>query len=428
MFAGGFALALMLLLFALPADALSFPWFPAGGRGHHSSSGPAASRLQEVAPPGAVQQLRLALDERLPRLEILSPQADSLLPAGPWTLRLRLEDWPLVDAGPMGLGPHVVVQLDGQEPLRLTSLETTMPPLSPGSHRLTVYAARPWGEAVKSPGAYRQIRFHRGAPNPLALPRQGSAQLIPVSPQGSQSSEPVLLDWLLIDAPLQNLPSGEAGWRLRVTVDNDSFLVDRQTPLWLKGWQPGPSAVLLELVDRRGEPLNPPFNSVVTEVTLASMVDPPRWLGTQLAPEELEILLGERPVEPENPVVDPPPTELEAQTESDFLAVPIPQSPELEPPAPPGALQDQPPSAAAEPTAPAPISASEQEDDTPAAPSEAGSTPRETEVSAQKGAEDGGIDGDPDPFPEAELDGTGLVEPAGREAADLAGLPTGWAS
>ena len=36
-----------------------------------------------------------------------------------------------------------------------------MPPLNPGSHRLTVYAARPWGEVVKSPGASRQIRLVR---------------------------------------------------------------------------------------------------------------------------------------------------------------------------------------------------------------------------------------------------------------------------
>ena len=113
-------------------------------------------------------------------------QSGSVLPAGPWTLRLRLEDWPLVDAGPLGLGPHLVVQLDEEEPLRLTSLEATMPPLSPGSHRLTVFAARPWGEAVKSPGAYRQIRLHRAAANPLTLPLDGTPQLIPVSPMGGR--------------------------------------------------------------------------------------------------------------------------------------------------------------------------------------------------------------------------------------------------
>lgn len=141
------------------------------------------SSQQEVAPPLAVQQLQEALDGRRPQLEILSPADGALLPAGPWTLRLKVEDWPLVDAGPLGLGPHVVVQLDG-DPLTLTDTSTTMRPLEPGSHRLTVFAARPWGEAVKGPGAQRQIRLHRVAANPLSQPAPGSPQLIAVSPRG----------------------------------------------------------------------------------------------------------------------------------------------------------------------------------------------------------------------------------------------------
>jgi len=41
----------------------------------------------------------------------------------------------------------------------------------------------------------------------------------------------VLIDWLLLDAPLQNLRGDDARWRLRISVNGDSFLVDRQTPL-----------------------------------------------------------------------------------------------------------------------------------------------------------------------------------------------------
>ena len=58
----------------------------------------------------------------------------------------------------------------------------------------------------------------------------------------------------------------DARWRLRVSVNGDSFLVDRQTPLWLKGFRRGSNAVQLELLDGRGEALNPPFNSLVLEV------------------------------------------------------------------------------------------------------------------------------------------------------------------
>jgi len=256
---------------------------------------PATSPHQEVAPPAAVQQLRQALDARQPRLTILAPADGAFLEDGPWELRLKVEDWPLVDAGPLGLGPHLMLQLDDQLPEPLLTSQVTLPALAPGSHRLTVYAVRPWGEVVKAPGAFRQIRLHRVAVNPLALPAPGSPQLLAVVPPLARSGDPVLLDWLLLDAPLQNLRNDDTRWRLRVTVNGDSFLVQNQTPLWLKGWRPGSNAVLLELVDARGEPLNPPFNSLVRSVRLEADAPRPAWLGPPLAAGSLAQLLGETP-------------------------------------------------------------------------------------------------------------------------------------
>ena len=254
-----------------------------------------AQRLQEVPPPAAVQQLQAALADRAPQVRILAPAAGALLGGEPWTLRLQVDDWPLVDAGALGLGPHLLVQIDGGEPLRLTRPEATLPALSPGSHRVTVVAARPWGEAVKSPGAMAQIVVHRTAANPLSLPPVGTPQLLPVSPPPAAAAEPLLLDWLLVDAPLQHLRDDDARWRLRVTVNGDSFLVDRQTPLWLRGWRPGTNAVQLELLDGRGEPLNPPFNSLVQEVRLDPSQPRPAWQGAVLTSSDLAILLGQAP-------------------------------------------------------------------------------------------------------------------------------------
>jgi hypothetical protein len=308
----------------------------------------AAEHLREVAPPGAVQQLREALSERQPRLRVVSPAAEAVLPAGPWTLRLQVEDWPLVDGGPLGLGPHLLVAIDDGEPLPLTSTETTLPELSPGSHRLTVMAARPWGEVVKSPGAMAQIRLHRTAVNSLALPGPGTAQLLAVSP-GAAAVEPLLLDWLLIDAPLQHLRDDDALWRLRVTVNGDSFLVDRQTPLWLRGWRSGANALNLELLDGRGEPLNPPFNSLVREVRLDPSLPRPAWRGPSLSPAELAILLGEAP----------PAVETEALQEPSQALIPAPTP---APPATPAPVPSPEPEASAEPLAPAePQSAAQPE-------------------------------------------------------------------
>jgi hypothetical protein len=105
----------------------------------------------------------------------------------------------------------------------------------------------------------------------------------------------LLVDWLLVDAPLQHLREDDGRWRLRVTVNGDSFLVDRQTPLWLRGWRRGANAVQLELLDGRGEPLNPPFNSLVQEVRLDPKLPRPAWQGGLLTSSDLAILLGQAP-------------------------------------------------------------------------------------------------------------------------------------
>ena len=286
-------------------------------RGSRSEPSPVTSskpsgQLQEVAPPGAVQQVRERLNDLAPQIEVLSPANDSTLPAGPWTLKLKVQDWPLYDDETNGLGPHLVVQLDDQPPRRISSAAEaqglSMPELSPGSHRLTVFAARPWGEVVKAPGASQQLRLHRVARNPSQLPASGSPQLIAASPSDLQHNEPVLIDWLLIDAPLQHLRDDDARWRLRVSVNGDSFLVDRQTPLWLKGLKRGSNAVQLELLDGRGDPLNPPFNSVVREVVIDSSPRP-SWQQSSLSAQGLAALSGSPEPEP----VEPPAADIQAK-------------------------------------------------------------------------------------------------------------------
>ena len=308
-----------------------------------SPQGP-SGRLQEVAPPLAVQQLQTALADHNPQVTILAPRDGANLPSGPVPLRLQVRDWPLIDAGALGLGPHMVVQVDDQEPLRLTrststaapdDLQIDLPALTPGSHRITVYAARPWGEAVKSPGAWDQIRVHRVAANPLALPQAGSPQLIAVSPGSLSGRQPVLLDWLLLDAPLQGLRDNDGSWRLRVTVNGDSFLVDQNAPLWLQGWQAGSNSVLLELVNGQGEPLNPPFNTVVTEVVLDRAGPGPIWQRDRLSDDALAQLLGNAPPAPADP---------QAAVEPEAEPAPKPQpEPEPEPqPAPEPPAEPQP--------------------------------------------------------------------------------------
>jgi len=88
-----------------------------------------------------------------------------------------------------------------------------------------------------------------------------------------------------------------------VSVNGDSFLVDRQTPLWLKGFKRGSNAVQLELLDGRGDPLNPPFNSLVREVVIGGG-NKPGWRRSTLSAAELASLSGE-PTIPAAPAAKP---------------------------------------------------------------------------------------------------------------------------
>ncbi|MFM7170381.1 MAG: hypothetical protein ACKOYH_05950 [Cyanobium sp.] len=357
--AGALGLALVLQLLLTPAAALALGWsFPGKGGKTPSRSAPppALQRLQEVPPPEWVQQLQGALEEKDPHVRILSPAPDSLVPEGPWTLRFEVSDWPLVDAGPLGLGPHLVVQLDGQVPIPVVEKELAMPPLTPGSHLLTVYAAKPWGEAHKGPSALQQIRLHRLAENPVTLPAPGTPQLLPVSPTGPAGDPPLLLDWLLLDAPLQGLRTDSLGWRLRVTLNGESVLLDRQTPLWLKGWTSGSNALLLELLDGRGEMLNSPFNSLLQEVIVPGSAGVRRPHPGRLTPLEIAVLLGEQPPSvllppPPPDATEPPPNPAEVlppqEQEEEPQDQEEPQQPLVEEPSPspqePMADADSPP-------------------------------------------------------------------------------------
>jgi hypothetical protein len=78
-------------------------------------------------------------------------------------------------------------------------------------------------------------------------------------------------------------------------VNGDSFITDQNVPIWLKGWTSGSNSLQLELLDGRGKALNPPFNSLVSELVLKPSAPKPRWQLGRLSPEELASLVGQTP-------------------------------------------------------------------------------------------------------------------------------------
>ena len=316
----GMALLLGLaLLIGQVSPSLAAPW----SKQRSQASGPSGSEsvLQEVAPPGAAQQLSDQLRGRQPQLSVISPKPGSEIATGEWTLQLQLEDWPVLESSELGPGPHVVVQLDQQEPLRIFDcnakgvISVAMPPLMPGSHHLSAFAALPWGEAAAGKNARIQWQLYRGLATPEALPDLQAPQLVAVAPQQLSAGAAVPINWFLFNAPLQHLRDGDEQWRLRLSLDGSSVVLDRAQSLWLKPLKAGEHFLKLELLDGDGNPLQPAFNSLVQELNVpVSRAGAPAMFSSRLNADQLAEL-SDPNYEPTPEVEPEPEPEPEAQLE-----------------------------------------------------------------------------------------------------------------
>jgi hypothetical protein len=127
---------------------------------------------------------------------------------------------------------------------------------------------RPWHESFKNDGAYAQTTFHVLTPTEDNRPNPALPLLTYSRPKGSYGAEPILLDFYLSNAPLHLVAQEDptdaiADWRIRVTINNESFLLDHWQPVYLKGFEPGQNWIKLEFIDEAGNLVANSFNNTV---------------------------------------------------------------------------------------------------------------------------------------------------------------------
>ncbi len=241
-----------------------------------SSASPAAAveKISEVSPPDPIQGLRESLDVYRPQIMILSPKPGEVLQDTTVPVRLAVRDLPIFKNPDLGLGPHLHLILDNQPDREIYNLTepVVFEDVLPGTHTLRVFASRPWDESFKNEGAYAQTTFHIFAQTLENNPDPSKPLLTYNRPAGSYGAEPIMLDFYLTNAPLhlvarENPDDEVADWRIRVTVNGSSFLLDRWEPIYLKGFKPGKNWVQLEVLDESGNPVNNAFNNTVRAIT-----------------------------------------------------------------------------------------------------------------------------------------------------------------
>ena len=226
--------------------------------------------ISEIAPPKVIQELSQTLEVYQPQVKILNPLPDELLQEDKLEVRLEVKDLPIFKNPQYGLGSHLKVILDNQPGLEIYDLTQALElsDLSPGTHTLRVFASSPWNESFKNEGAYAQTTFHIFTKSDDNHPDTSLPILTYNLPEGSYGAQPILLDFYLTNAPLHILAKDNpdnpiADWRIRCTINGESFILDRWQSIYLKGFKPGQNWVKLEFLDNQGNPVKNVFNSTV---------------------------------------------------------------------------------------------------------------------------------------------------------------------
>jgi hypothetical protein len=305
-------------------------------------------RISEVAPPVLIQELRPSLERYAPQVTILSPLAEQVFDDTQVTVKLQVSDLPIFQDDTLKLGPHLSLIVDNEPAAAIYDLKQPiiLENLAPGTHTLRVLALRPWQESFKNDGAFAETTFHILTKTGKNAPDHNLPLLTYSSPQGIYGAEPILLDFYLSNAPLRlsNTANGDNNlqdWRIRVTVNGESFLLDTWEPIYLKGFNKGNNWVQLEFIDGKGNKIENEFNTSVRVIsfdpsyrdglsqlvrgdlspTIARSIVDPNYQTipspeeeTPVIEPETSIVEEENPVveetpviEPENPVVEEPP-------------------------------------------------------------------------------------------------------------------------
>ncbi|MCJ8281110.1 MAG: hypothetical protein MJK14_14825, partial [Rivularia sp. ALOHA_DT_140] len=236
-----------------------------------------SNQISEVAPPEVIQELRQSLEIYQPQVQILNPQPGEVLQEDRLKVRFQVKDLPIFKSSQYELGSHLEVILDNQPGLKVYDLNQPLEfsNLSPGTHTLRVFASRPWDESFKNEGAYAQTTFHVFTKSDDNNPDIQLPILTYNSPEGSYGAEPVLLDFYLTNAPLHILAQDNpdnpiSDWRIRCTINGESFIIDRWQSIYLKGFKAGKNWVKLEFIDNQGNPVKNVYNSTVKVINYES--------------------------------------------------------------------------------------------------------------------------------------------------------------
>jgi hypothetical protein len=232
------------------------------------------SKLSETATPKLIEELGKNLEQLSPQVAILTPQVNEVFNNTSIRVKLKVENLSLFKDDKLKMGPHLDLILDNEPSRKIYNLDepVVLENLTPGTHTLRVFAARPWDESFKNEEAYAQTSFSVLTKTEDNHPDPNLPLLTYSNPTGTYGAEPIMLDFYLTNAPLhivakENYDDDIKDWKIKITINGESFVTESWQPIYLTGLERGKNWIKLELVDEDGNSIENVFNDTVRVIT-----------------------------------------------------------------------------------------------------------------------------------------------------------------
>ncbi len=226
------------------------------------------SNNTEVPTPEGIAAVEQNTRRYTPTLTIVSPQQGETLDSTLVEVELNYQRFPIGQDPELGLGMHVKLIVDNEEPIDYFDLSTPLSlTLSPGTHTIRAIAATPWDNSYRTRPAFQMVTFNVIEADNQNTPvfQEGVGLLTVVSPSGSYGAEPILLDYIV-----DGLNLGVIAF-VKYTLNGNVTVTRSRQPVYLEGWQPGENELTVELVKRDNATVHDNngtgFNRVVRTIT-----------------------------------------------------------------------------------------------------------------------------------------------------------------
>lgn len=137
---------------------------------------------------------------------------------------------------------------------------------APGKHTVLAFLSRSYHESVKNSTSFILKEYQVGEDDGSPAFDMSAQHLFYSRPKGTYSgadTEKLLLDFFLINNTLS--PDGN---KVRATINGEEHMLTEWAPYFIEGLEKGEVTIQLDLLDKDGNLIPGPYNSVSRKVTL----------------------------------------------------------------------------------------------------------------------------------------------------------------